>query len=219
VEGYLAYWDELRRRHPDMLIDSCASGGRRNDLETLRRAVPLLRSDYIIEPVGNQCHTYGIASWMPYHGTGSSATDLYQLRSALCPQFNACFDMRRTDLDYQQIRRVFKQWRQFAEYYFGDYYPLTGYSLENDVWMAWQFDVPDKGEGVIQCFRRADSPYESARFRLHGLDPEAQYELTNLDLDQPVRMSGRELLDGGLPITAAARPAAVVITYRRVSKL
>ncbi|MFI5385386.1 MAG: alpha-galactosidase, partial [Fimbriimonadales bacterium] len=30
VTGYLAYWDELRRRHPNMLIDSCASGGRRN---------------------------------------------------------------------------------------------------------------------------------------------------------------------------------------------
>ena len=46
VEGYFAYWDELRHRHPDMPIDSCASGGRRNDLETLRRAVPLLRSDW-----------------------------------------------------------------------------------------------------------------------------------------------------------------------------
>jgi alpha-galactosidase len=32
VTGYLAYWDELRRRHPNMLIDSCASGGHRNDL-------------------------------------------------------------------------------------------------------------------------------------------------------------------------------------------
>ena len=50
VTGYLAYWDELRRRHPNMLIDSCASGGRRNDLETMRRAVPLLRSDYIMKP-------------------------------------------------------------------------------------------------------------------------------------------------------------------------
>ena len=35
--GYLAYWDELHRRHPGMLIDTCASGGRRLDLETLRR--------------------------------------------------------------------------------------------------------------------------------------------------------------------------------------
>ena len=50
VTAYLAYWDELRRRHADMLIDSCASGGRRNDLETLRRAVPLLRSDYLFDP-------------------------------------------------------------------------------------------------------------------------------------------------------------------------
>ena len=25
IEGYLSYWDELRRRHPGMLIDSCAS--------------------------------------------------------------------------------------------------------------------------------------------------------------------------------------------------
>ncbi|HQE29559.1 MAG TPA: alpha-galactosidase, partial [Phycisphaerae bacterium] len=218
VEGYLAYWDELRRRHPNLLIDSCASGGRRNDLETLRRAIPLLRSDYIIEPVGNQCHTYGIAFWMPYHGTGSSATDLYQLRSVLCPQFNACFDMRRTDLDYDLLRRVFKQWRQFAEYYFGDYYPLTSYSLENDVWMAWQFNVPEKCEGLVQCFRRADSPYESARFRLRGLDPAAQYELTDVDSDSPLRMSGRTLLDEGLPVTATTRPAAVVITYRRVGE-
>lgn len=28
VTGLLAYWDELRRRHPNMLIDTCASGGR-----------------------------------------------------------------------------------------------------------------------------------------------------------------------------------------------
>jgi len=41
VTGYLAYWDELLRRHPGLLIDSCASGGRRNDLETMRRSVPL----------------------------------------------------------------------------------------------------------------------------------------------------------------------------------
>ena len=71
VTGYLAYWDELRRRHPDMLIDSCASGGRRNDLETMRRAVPLWRSDYAFEPVGHQCMTYGISLWLPFHGTGT----------------------------------------------------------------------------------------------------------------------------------------------------
>ena len=62
---------------PNMLIDSCASGGRRNDLETLRRAVPLLRSDYILEPVGNQCHTYGISFWVPFYGTGTTGRSLH----------------------------------------------------------------------------------------------------------------------------------------------
>ena len=28
VAGYLAFWDELIARHPNLLIDSCASGGR-----------------------------------------------------------------------------------------------------------------------------------------------------------------------------------------------
>ena len=48
VQGHLAFWDELRRRNPNLRIDSCASGGRRNDLETMRRAVPLLRSDWSV---------------------------------------------------------------------------------------------------------------------------------------------------------------------------
>ena len=96
VEGYLAYWDELRRRHPGLLIDSCASGGRRNDLETLRRAVPLLRSDYqafdgnpAFAP-GNQGHTYGLSSWIPYYGQGVYFTDrdfVYSVRSYLSPAF------------------------------------------------------------------------------------------------------------------------------------
>ena len=106
VTGYLAYWDELRRRHPNMLIDSCATGGRRNDLETLRRAVPLWRSDYILEPVGKQGHTYGISLWIPYYGTGGNAIDLYILRSVMCPGFTACFDMRRKDLNFDLFRRA-----------------------------------------------------------------------------------------------------------------
>ena len=70
VEGYLAYWDELLKRHPKMFIDSCSSGGRRNDVETLRRAVPLLRSDWYNSPEGQQCQTYGLSLWFPFQGTG-----------------------------------------------------------------------------------------------------------------------------------------------------
>ncbi len=216
VTGYLAYWDELRRRHPKMLIDSCASGGRRNDLETLRRAVPLLRSDYILEPVSQQLHTYGIAFWIPFYGTGVNSTDPYVFRSQMCPHITGCYDVRNRNLDYAQLRRLYKQWREVAPYYLGDYYPLTPYNTENNVWMAWQFDRPDLGEGMVQAFRRADSFYESARLKLRGLDPDARYRVTNPDAKGATELSGKELMEKGLGVVVTEQPRAVVMVYKRV---
>ena len=215
VTGYLAYWDELLKHHPNMLIDSCASGGHRNDLETMRRAVPLLRSDYILEPVGNQGHTYGISLWIPYYGTGGNAIDLYMLRSVMCPGFNSCLDMRRKDLNFDLFRRAMKQWRQYAPNYLGDYYPLTPYSLDSTAWIAWQFDRPESGEGVIQAFRRADSVYDSMQVKLRGLEPDAVYTVTNLDVAGKKQMTGSELMNGGLSIPIKDQPGSAVIMYKK----
>jgi alpha-galactosidase len=215
VEGYFAYWDELRRRHPGMLIDSCASGGRRNDLETLRRAVPLLRSDCTFDALGEQNHTYGIAFWMPFNGTGFITVDSYLIRSLMSPEFTIGVDTRRKDLDYDLLRKLVREWRQVAPCYLGDYYPLTPYGPTNDIWMAWQFDRPDKGEGLVQAFRRAKCAQESIRVKLHGLEPDARYMLTNADVVGSTEMTGRELLDAGLVIAAKNRPAAIVMTYKR----
>ena len=210
VTGYLAYWDELRRRHPNMLIDSCASGGRRNDIETLRRAVPLLRSDWLLEPTSQQCHTYGIASWIPMYGTGVNQFEPYSFRSNICPYINACYDMRRTDADWDAARRLIGEWKSISPCYSGDYYPLTPYSAENDVWMAWQFDRPDLGEGVVQVFRRPNSIYEAARLRLGGLDPEAKYSLSGKTY------TGRELMETGLLVALPNQPESAMIAYKKL---
>ena len=218
VEGHLAFWDELRRRHPNMLIDTCASGGRRNDLETLRRSVPLLRSDYLLEPTSQQNHTYGIASWIPFYGTGVNQSDAYPFRSCMCPHITACYDVRRTDLDYDAIRGLITEWRTISPYLLGDYYPLTAYHPGNAVWMAWQFDRPDLESGMVMAFRRPESPYESARFKLNGLDPEADYQVINLDADDGLVMSGRELTEQGLSLVLKNRPDSAIIAYKRVKE-
>jgi len=221
VTGYLAFWDALRERFPNLLIDTCASGGHRNDLETLRRSVPLLRSDYIMEPVGQQCHTYGLAFWMPFFGTGTSAMDSYNFRSQMCASFNACFDMRRKDLPFDETRRLLAQWKnEIAPNYFGDFYPLTSYTTANDAWIAWQFNRPEAGLGVVQAFRRGNSIYESARLKLHALDPKARYIVTDLDKPEAAQeFTGSELMETGLLVTATTQPAAMVITYRKVGAL
>jgi alpha-galactosidase len=216
VEGYLAYWDELRRRHPNMPIDTCASGGRRNDLETLRRAVPLLRSDYRFEPAGTQGHTFGMAQWIPYFGTGVPDTNDYVVRSHWCPWLGIGRDRpQREGLDWTDYHRMVAQWRRVCDYMLGDYYPLTSYSLDNTAWIAWQFDQPERGEGMVQVFRRGESPYESARFALCGLEADAQYTLTDLDSGRKEQRTGRRLMQEGLPVDIPQRPRAVVILYQK----
>jgi len=217
VEGYLAYWDELLKRHPGMFIDTCASGGRRNDLETLRRAIPLWRTDYRCEPVGTQCCTYGISLWIPLSGTGAADADAYTFRSNMVPFTNCLFDVRSKTLDYNLLRRLTAQWRQIADGYFGDFYPLTEYSTTKDSWMAWQFNRPENGEGFVQAFRRDKCIFEVGRLRLHGLDAGAQYEVRDLDANKPQQLSGHELTAKGLLVTIPDQPGAVVIRYRRLA--
>ena len=225
VEGYLAFWDELLRRHPGLLIDTCASGGRRNDLETLRRSVPLLRSDYPLTSFnaacseGQQCQTLGITLWMPYHGTGMPLSDPYSMRSGFVPAYRLGWDVRDRKVDQALLKRTVAEFRQTEKYLLGDFYPLTLWSLANDVWVAWQYDRPEQGEGLVQAFRRAESPYEMARFKLRGLEADARYSVTDFDRrDMPQQFSGRELMERGLPITLTALRSSGILTYRRLSE-
>jgi alpha-galactosidase len=230
VTGYLAYWDELRRRHPNMLIDSCASGGRRNDEETMRRAVPLWRSDYAFEAIGHQCMTYGISLWLPFHGTGTIAArnapyygsgltpvEPYAFWSNVSPSLGFGIDMRVREIDYGALRRLISEWREMNANYYGDFYPLTTWSRDDQVWIAWQFDRPEQGEGVVQAFRRDKSSYESARLKLRGLEPTARYAVANLDTPTARQeLTGTDLRDRGLLVEIHSQPAATVISYRKV---
>lgn len=237
VMGYLAYWDELIRRHPGMLIDTCASGGRRLDIETLRRSVSLLRSDFIFNPTGNQCHTYGLSFWIPIFGSGtihsagssiahvgSLPDEPYVSRSVVIPFINSCADVRvpanpATNVigsaDYNNLRRYYDDWKQAAPFFYGDFYPLTPYTLEEKDWIGWQFDLPEENKGMLQVFRRRDSIFEAARFPLSALDPDANYVVQDIDKGVVGTFSGKELMQNGLRVTMEQKPEAVIFFYSK----
>jgi alpha-galactosidase len=144
----------------------------------MRRSVPLLRSDFLFDPTGQQGHTYGLSFWLPFHGTAFSSAsvyDPYSVRSQFCPHNTCCFDVRDPKLDYALIRRLQAERLAVVRYTLGDYYPLTPYDLGDDAWMAWQYHDPAKGEGAVQAFRRGASVFYGAALLLRGLDPEARY--------------------------------------------
>jgi alpha-galactosidase len=220
VTGYLAFWDELRRRHPDVLFDTCASGGRRLDLETLRRSVPLHKSDHDYrDHAARLSQAYGIAFWIPFHGAPVckiDRVDPFAVRCAVGMMVGLGYDVRRTDLDYRLLRELLVEWKSYAHCYYGDYYPLTSYPVGDQNWAAWQYDRPDLGEGLVQVFRRAASPFDSAVFKLRGLAPEVTYRVTHLDRGESFDLTGRALRDVGFPIALEDQPSSAVLRYRRV---
>ena len=210
VMGYFSYLDELMRRNPQLRLDHF-----RIDLETLRRAAPLILGiDF--EPIGDQCHNYRLASWIPWHGLCIRVIEPYAFRSMMCPAIVTGWDLRRKDLDYPLARRLVHDWEQIAANYLGDFYPLTPYSLENTVWMAWQFDRPEAGSGMVQAFRRDEAPEETTVFRLSGVDSESRYIITDCDGGQPRTVTGRELREKGLTIRIENKPGAGVLVYKKV---
>jgi alpha-galactosidase len=215
VTGYLAYWDELLRRHPKLWIDTCASGGRRNDLETLRRSVPLLRSDAFDTPITQQCQTYGLSLWLPYHGSGLGASDRYWFRSCIFPASRVGWDTRKKELDYALLRRMIGEFHKVQPFLLGDFYPLTPYSLQKSAWIAWQFDEPELG-GAVQAFRREEAAEESKTLKLSGLDPKASYAMEDLDTGKTEKVTGQDLMDKGLRVALTSRPGAALFVYRKI---
>lgn len=218
VTAFLDYLDQLHAAFPRLQIDTCASGGRRDDLETLRRAVPMHRSDYVFEPTGSQNISYGLAFWLPYFGTPSDPRDNYVFRSSWSPQINMGWDVRRNDLDYAWMRKSVEQWRGVAQEMLGDYYPLLPYDPSESAWMAWQFNRSDSGTGAIQVFKRAQSDIATVRLKLRGLEPGARYAITSFDSQSTRVYSADELQDRGLEVTLPEPMSSAVLAYKRQSR-
>ncbi len=220
IEGLYAFWDELLARHPNLVIDNCASGGRRLDLETLGRATPFWRTDAPRDPIAHQCHGYGLLSWVPLNaGSQDHASDDYDFRSSmsssLCLNWwitgDAPAERIPSDFPFAWAKKTLEQYLQFRDLFYGDYYPLMSYSQSADPWAAYQLDKSDGSRGLVVALRRPQSPYVSANFPLHGLTEDATYRLTNLDTNQKQTVRGQQLLKEGVPVEIANRPGSALI--------
>ncbi|MCX5758970.1 MAG: alpha-galactosidase, partial [Candidatus Hydrogenedentes bacterium] len=209
VQAFYRYFDALRQQHPQLLLDTCASGGRRIDLEMLKRALVLTRSDYLWDPTGQQCHTYGLAQWLPITGIGSADIDRYKCRSGYGSHFSFAIDYYSQDTAlWDSARATLDECRALAPMFRKDFYTLTPYSTKNDVWMAWQFHDPEHQKGLIQAFRRQDCPDTAIHCVLHDLDPKSVYDVTDLDSHETVHNTG-------FTITLTRKPAAAIFTYEK----
>ena len=219
IEGLYAFWDGLLERFPNLLIDNCASGGRRIDLETTSRSAPLWRTDYQYgEPTGYQCHTFGLNYYLPIHGTAIYKTDSYTFRSGLSAAAVMNWEVTGRESEaIPAIQKRIKDYKELRPYFYGDYYPLTESrnNQEENNWLAYQLNRPSTGEGIILAFRRKDCKQETIQVKLGGLDKSADYEINILDYGLKMNRKGSELI-AGFDLTIPQKPSSLMVSYHRI---
>lgn len=225
INGLYRLWDGLLEKFPHLLIDNCASGGRRIDIETLRRSIPMWRSDYQCPAnwhiAGTQCHNLSYNTWMPYSGTsvGRSYFDTYRVRSAYGPSLNSNFTYSEKEKfgddpkKMQWLKKMLEEYKKVRPFMSEDFYALTQISDRTDTWCAAQFDSPEMQSGMVQVFRREDSPFESAVFSLHNIKADCNYIFSDCDNDEEFVLSGKELIEKGFYVKISEKRTAKIYSY------
>lgn len=200
VEGLYAFWDYLLQRFPTLLIDNCASGGKRIDLETIYRSAPLWRSDYYHydDPDGYQSHAFGLNYFLPFHGTGVQQTDRYSFRSSMGTALIYNWKITSKEQSIAEMQRCLAEFKEVRPYYYEDYYPLTATenTTADSIWLAYQLHRPGDHSGVLLAFRRRMSKDSTITVKLSGIDKERNYLIEDKDNKKILIKSGMELAAG-----------------------
>lgn len=226
ITGMYRLWDALLTRFPHLMIDNCASGGRRIDIETLRRSVPLWRSDAQCPANATaalpQAHNISYSAWLPYNGNGCGRMyDTYHIRSCYAGGMTTNFTYSENDVFGDDEKKLAwlkarcEEYLSLRKYFYGDVYPLTEISDKEDVWSAVQFDIPEENSGIVEIFRRPRSPYTSACFFLANIDVNADYAFTSLS-GKKYTLSGKALIRDGFSVEMQKRPFAEIFRYEKL---
>ncbi len=235
IEGLYKMWDDLLARHPGLHIDNCASGGRRLDIEMMSRSFSIWRTDHgFADTLAEQAMTQALAYWVPENeGFGTySLADQPWTKPGPYTTPQSLYGMRLGyDVGYgvgpgaaglnnpewvAWIKQAIGEYREVQPYFYGDFYPLLPYSRSDTAWTAWQWNRPEKNDGLVVVLRRPQSPFTTMELGLKHLNPDASYQVeirTTYD-KAPVReMKGSDL--ARLPIQLADAPSSTLIFYRQ----
>jgi alpha-galactosidase len=220
VEGHYAMWDELLAKHPGLMIDNCASGGRRIDIETCMRSVPLWRSDTSCSPghpEWNQLQTAGLSQYIPFHTACAWIPEPYDFRSAATIGAIAQFDYLAQGFPMDVAKASIAEAKENQKYWYGDFYLLSNVSIAPDQFMAYQFHRADLEEGLVLAFRHPECNYLGPIVGLHGLNPEIAYVVEYIDdaRHKTVKtVTGKDLFEG-TDLRIPSKGGSLVIRYRR----
>jgi alpha-galactosidase len=204
-------FDGLHEAFPSLTIDNCASGGRRLDIEMMKRSVSLFRTDYMcgnysetgfaypecsVEAIQSQIQS--INYWLPVSGSGTPGlTDIYSdsyiirslMSSGLCISLPAD--------DGKKVLKPLREASEVRKYYSGDFWQLIPATFDKKSLLAYECYRHDLEKGIVMIFCRPECTEKSAILNIKGLDGDAEYKITDADDTRySFTASGKELSEG-----------------------
>jgi alpha-galactosidase len=229
VEGLYRMWDDLLKANPNLFIDDCASGGRRIDLETMSRSIPLWRSDntcdmldgkpatVLAAAIKNQLMSAGLNRYVPFSTVGQMGATPYLFRSGFNAGIAFAQDVRPKDYPRDLLKQGIAEGKRIRKYFLGDFYPLAEAGADARGWCIMQYHRSRQNDGMVMAFRRHESPDSIHECWLREITPAASYLVTQYHTyqpDRPATMKGAALQQLLLVIDEC--PGSVIVEYRKV---
>ncbi len=211
-----------------MLLENCASGGRRMDFEMMSRAHSYCRDDaHMVKNCDNLTQNITLTStpYIPFTGGETFTVPVFDTY-AFFSRLGAGTVFTPTDFNHMIMERDASpeelEWfnlvlgvaSRVREYFMGDFHALTNPADNGaDVFCAYQLNDLDKGAGFYAVFRRDQCPDDHFQLRLNGIEPEARYEVETFDGKMTV-MTGTQLASQNLEFP---RPhTCQLVFYRKI---
>ncbi len=232
IVNYYAWLDQVRAKHPTLIIENCSSGGLRFDLGIMAHTHTTWLSD-VVEPVPSVQLAYGCTlafspevcnHWM-VGDTSRGVVNLnnppgwwdFMFRVPMNGQFgisSRVFDWN-ADLKKHAADNVTLYKRLRKTMMGADVYHLTPPPANQNPrgWMALQYVSPDRKRSVVMAYRLANSTAEGA-FKLRGLADTATYRVL-LDGKPGGRLASRDLATSGLRVKLGEEWRAAIIELER----
>jgi alpha-galactosidase len=207
IEGFYKVIDYIRDAHPATVLECCASGGRRIDLETARRFHTYWISDSTEDPAIDRFHLQGINCFLPgnysyvqYTLPLSSQKDFTPRDIDYLSLFGGAFGVGgRLDLwpaaQKERFATLEKIHRRLRPFLMEDYYALLPQSMDLGGWDAWQFHNPRTNSGFVQAFRH-DSAVASLNIPIFAVVSGDNYEfedpVTGEKMQTPGAVAGKD---------------------------
>ncbi len=224
VQAYYDIYSQLRKEHPQLLLEICNDGGRMIDFGSASHGDYFSITD-AYDPVSNRRAFFDASGVLPAAmledyvekwPASSLANFVYMLRSGMMGWLTVMQDTNAwTPEQHLAAKAEFALYRSDLRPLIrdADLYHIS--DRPNGVaWDGIEYFNPGRGNGVIYAFRGTTQRETKHTFILRGVLPEKRYHLRFHDATSADKtVSGRELLDTGLTVQLPTQNSSELIFF------